>query len=70
MAKIIHTDNFGGDYPDEKFVTGLPVMNKEQADLICAAINTVAHHGCGDIGGARHYRVVDNGYELKPGFEP
>ena len=30
--KIIYTDNFNGDYPDEKFVTELPRLNQEQAD--------------------------------------
>ncbi len=65
MAKIIHTDNFGGDYPDEKFVEQLPVMNDDQARVICDAINsTQSEHA------SRWYRVVPNDYKLQPGFEP
>lgn len=65
MAKIIHTDNFGGDYPDEKFVEGLPPMNDDQARVICDAINSTQH---GDA--PRWYRVVPNDYKLQPGFTP
>jgi hypothetical protein len=65
MAKIIHTDNFAGDYPDEKFVTGLPVMNAESAKIICDAINsTTGEHA------PRWYAVVEDDYVLQPGFEP
>ena len=34
--KLIHTDNFGGDYPDEKFVVGLPYS------LTQAALESIA----------------------------
>lgn len=65
MAKIIHTDNFGGDYPDEKFVEGLPVMNAEQAQSVANAINMIiGQHS------PRYYRVVPDDYKLVPGFEP
>lgn len=63
--KIIHTDNFNGDYPDEKFVTELPWMSEESARYICAAINETIpadHH--------RFYKVVPDDYELQGGFEP
>ena len=65
MAKIIHTDNFAGDYPDEKFVTGLPVMNAENAKIICDAINSTLHETTD-----RWYAVVEDDYVLQPGFEP
>ena len=64
MARIVETDNFGGDYPDEKFVN-LPSLGP----LVCQAI-------CNLVNGAlpddhpRHYRVVPENYKLQPGFEP
>jgi hypothetical protein len=30
MAKIVNTDNFGGDYPNERFVKNLPVFSPGQ----------------------------------------
>lgn len=63
--KIVHTDNFGGDYPDERFVTGLPrlaqVELQEIVDLIHKIVGPDYH---------RYYKVVEDDYELKPGFEP
>ena len=63
--RIIETDNFGGDYPDEKFVEPLPHLTSEQAQLIADTINsaTSEHH-------PRFWRVVPNDYKLRPGFEP
>lgn len=65
MAKIIHTDNFGGDYPNEKFVTELPYLPEERLQVICDAINA-------QVGpyAPRYYKVVPDDYELSPGFEP
>lgn len=63
--KIIETDNFGGDYPNESFVTSLPQMNRDQAQRIADAINTIG----GDYS-SRYYKVVDDNYVLQPGFEP
>lgn len=65
MAKIVHTDNYGGDYPDEKFVQELPWMNDEMAKHICEAIN---HFQPDDA--PRFYKVVPDDYVLQPGFEP
>lgn len=63
--KIIHTDNFGGDYPDEKFVTELPCLRKDALQRICDAINKeTGEHA------SRFYRVVEDDYQLQPGFEP
>lgn len=64
--KIVETDNFGGDYPDERFVQNLPVLHNEQAAKnIAAAINaaTPDNH-------SRYWKVVPENYELQPGFEP
>lgn len=62
-SRIIDTDNFGGDYPDEKFV--LWPMRRESAEQIAAILNADAGEHA-----RRYYRVVDDGYVLVPGFEP
>lgn len=68
--KIVRTDNFGGDYPDEKFVEGILMLhNKQQAEHICKAINEVSGMQEGDFH-PHHWKVVEEGYELQPGFEP
>lgn len=65
--KIIHTDNFGGDYPDEKFVEGLPSMTWAQAMKISTAINETLNP---DGRGSRYWKVVPQDYVLVGGFEP
>ncbi len=62
--KIIETDNFGGDYPDEKFVN-LPRMSKDHAEAVVKAINAGFRDDFN-----RYWRVVENDYKLQPGFEP
>jgi hypothetical protein len=62
--RIIKTDNFGGDYPDEKFLN-LPALPVEQ----CTRIATVINDALGKTA-SRYYRVVDDDYVLQPGFEP
>ncbi len=64
--KIIHTDNFGGDYPDEQFVKGLPNLPKDRLQAICDEINRQT----GDGTASRYYKVVEDDYVLQPGFEP
>lgn len=64
--KIVETDNFGGDYPNEKFVS-LPTTTKEGAELIVKAINYVLNP---DGMQSRHWKVVPEDYVLVPGFEP
>ena len=59
---IVETDNYDGDYPNEKFVS-LPSMSKEKAEKIAKAIN---ENLCSD----RYWKVVEYGYELQGGFEP
>ena len=36
--KIVETDNFDGDYPDEKFLN-LPLLFEKDAQIIADAIN-------------------------------
>jgi hypothetical protein len=66
MYKIVETDNFGGDYPDEKFVN-LPFGTKERMQRIADAIN---NEFCKDDYASRYWKVVDQNYKLQPGFEP
>ena len=63
--RLIHTDSYGGDYPDEKFVTGLPRLPTEQMQRIADVINS-------EIGfnSSRYYMAVEDDYVLQPGFEP
>ncbi|MCP4377694.1 MAG: hypothetical protein GY794_16150 [bacterium] len=63
--RIIETDNFGGDYPDEKFINVIPV-NLEHAEAIAKAINSAP----GADTCPRYWRVVELPYELQPGFTP
>jgi hypothetical protein len=63
--QIIHTDNFGGDYPDEKFVTELPPLKKEALEEIATLINNLSGEHS-----RRYYRVVEDDYKLEPGFTP
>ncbi len=64
-CRIIETDNFGGDYPDETFLP-LPNMTLVQAHAVADAINAA----CSGTTASRYWRVVDADYELQPGFEP
>jgi len=63
MSRIVNTDNFGGDYPNENFV--LFAMPKDTAQKIADLINEAAGPES-----SRYWKVVDNDYQLKPGFEP
>lgn len=61
--KIIDTDNYAGDYPNEKF--WFWAMTEQNAQRICDAIN----HAAGPTS-SRYWKVVPDNYELPPGFEP
>ena len=63
--KIVETDNYDGDYPDEKFV-GIPPLPEVAAKAVCEIINIY----CGGGNAPRWWKVVEDGYELSPGFEP
>lgn len=63
MARIVDTDNFGGDYPNEQFL--LWPMSKERAQKIADILN----EGAGPHA-TRFYKVEENDYVLAPGFEP
>ena len=63
--KIIDTDNFGGDYPNERVIAE-GITNEDFAKVMCDAL--IARFG-GDYAD-RYYKVVPDDYKLKPGFEP
>lgn len=66
--KIVNTDNFGSDYPNEKFVENLPVFYaKQKAEDVCKIINE-SIRSAGSY--PRYFKVVDSDYRLKEGFEP
>lgn len=62
LYRIVETDNYAGDYPDEYFVN-LPSMSKEHAEYIAQAINKVLCRN-------RYWAVKPDDYKLQPGFEP
>lgn len=66
LFKIVETDNFGSDYPDESFLA-LTFWNKDSALRVANAINGEL---CSDDHAPRFWKVVDSDYKLAPGFEP
>lgn len=62
--RIVETDNYDGDWPDESFVS-LPLLEKADAERVARHINACFpqdHH--------RYWKVVPDGYMLRLGFEP
>ena len=64
LFRVVETDNFGGDYPDESFAG--PPVSKATAELVAAAFNREA----GGDNARRFWKVEPQGYQLQPGFEP
>ena len=62
--KIIDTDNYGGDYPDEQDIA-VGIKRRDHAVVMCVALNNWAGEGS-----IRFYKIVDDDYENQPGFEP
>lgn len=60
--KIVDTDNFGSDYPNETVIAD-SIVNKDCAEIMAKALNSDTEH-------SRYYKVVDESYVLQPGFEP
>lgn len=61
--RIVDTDNFEGDYPDEKFV-GDEYKTEQEAQVRADELNVGGDYA------ARYYKVVELPYKLQPGFEP
>lgn len=62
--RIVNTDNFGGDYPDESFTDDGSFETKEAAQERADALNV------GPDWAPRYFKVVEMPYKLQPGFEP
>lgn len=63
--KIVDSDNFGGDYPDERVIAE-GITNEQFAKVMCAAL--VARYSGENA--TRFYKVVPDDYVLAHGFEP
>lgn len=61
--RIVETDNFNGDYPDESFVLG--ILSRDAAINIAESIDL----NCSGNESPRFWKVVNNDYILQPGFE-
>lgn len=66
--RVVETDNFDGDYPDESFASGL--VTEKGAGLIADIMNQC----WSGPSASRFYKVekdtFENPYKLQPGFEP
>lgn len=64
--RLVDTDNFDIDYPDEKFFSHIPTnINSEDAQRIANIVNK-----CNGEHDQRYCKVVENDYELSGPFEP
>jgi len=63
LSRIVNTDNFAGDYPDETFV--LWPMRQDRAQRIADILNED-----GGERSRRYFKVEADDYVLVPGFEP
>lgn len=63
--RVVNTDNFGGDYPDESFAS--PSLTRENAKAVADIFNS---EHCAEDSSPRFWKVVELPYELRPGFEP
>ena len=64
MSRIVETDSFGRDYPNEKFLS-IPLLEWSQARIVAGILNEAAGENSD-----RYWKVVDLDYELSPAFEP
>lgn len=65
MWRVVETDNFCRDYPNESFV-GPCFRSVHTAQTIANLINEDASGPTAE----RCWKVVESGYKLQPGFEP
>ena len=61
---VIDTDNFGGDYPNEKWIIQA-WLSERGAQEIADVLNKESGENS-----PRYYKVEQQGYKLQPGFEP
>jgi hypothetical protein len=61
--KIVETDNFGRDYPNERFLP-IPILEESDAKTIVTIINNAAGPNS-----QRYWKIVELDYLLSPSFE-
>lgn len=64
LKKIVNTDNFNSDYPDEYFLN-CGTLPEYLADIIVTILNRDW-----SAYSSRYWKIVDENYKLQPGFEP
>lgn len=64
--RVVNTDNFGGDYPDERFI-GETFVNHGEAVREADRLNGSDYNSPRS---PRYHKVVEEGYILQPGFTP
>lgn len=64
--RVVETDNFCGDYPYEQWACPYS-LSKHKADAIANLFNELM---CDSQDSPRWWKVVDDDYQLQPGFEP
>ena len=62
--RIVNTDNFGRDYPNESFTEDGPFETEAEASARADELNV------GGETNPRYFKVVKLPYDLQPGFEP
>ena len=70
---VVDTDNFGGDHPNEKYLsitdsegnTRPRLFRKEEAEKVAEVINSLSSKNA-----PRWYKVEPASYQLKLGFKP
>lgn len=62
--RVVNTDNFGGDYPNESFV-GEEFAEQDEAQKYADKLNGPYADYL-----PRYNKVVELPYKLQPGFEP
>lgn len=63
VARVVNTDNHGSDYPDEKFMS--ESISRKDAERLAAELNEDVNDWS-----ERWNKVVEDDYQLAPGFEP
>ena len=62
LYRVVNSDNFGSDYPDECFV-GEPMTLEEAKKLVDELDGNRLYD-------PRYHKVVEADYKLQPGFTP
>lgn len=65
--KVVETDNYGRDYPNESWATPYSFIKESDAQKVADTLNGILDR---DGRGPRYIKVVKDDYKLQPGFEP